>query len=152
MSKRYHYGLDQHSGCWRVYDSCAVSVRGYCIHSGDDQYEAAAVCRRHNEDWEVLCTPYNPPPATTCIEHAYGTTTRLSFQIKVFWAMDAATFARNEIEADRYPSIGIYPLAGAFYLADNDWALLSDGAFPSRTAAEAARSKIVARAVKRHAK
>lgn len=24
------------------------------------------------------------PPATTCIEHAYGTTQRLSFQIKVF--------------------------------------------------------------------
>lgn len=24
------------------------------------------------------------PPAMTCIEHAYGTTTRLSFQIKVF--------------------------------------------------------------------
>jgi archaeosine-15-forming tRNA-guanine transglycosylase len=23
-------------------------------------------------------------PSTTCIEHAYGTTTRLSFQIKVF--------------------------------------------------------------------
>lgn len=25
-----------------------------------------------------------PAPLTTCIEHAYGTTTRLSFQIKVF--------------------------------------------------------------------
>lgn len=24
------------------------------------------------------------PPTTTCIEHAYGATTRLSFQIKVF--------------------------------------------------------------------
>jgi hypothetical protein len=28
--------------------------------------------------------PDTIPPATTCIEHAYGTTERLSFQIKVF--------------------------------------------------------------------
>jgi hypothetical protein len=26
----------------------------------------------------------SPPVTTTCIEHAYGSTTRLSFQIKVF--------------------------------------------------------------------
>ena len=25
-----------------------------------------------------------PPPASTCIEHAYGSATRLSFQVKVF--------------------------------------------------------------------
>lgn len=32
----------------------------------------------------LAARPIGTPPATTCIEHAYGTATRLSFRIEVF--------------------------------------------------------------------
>jgi hypothetical protein len=41
--------------------------------------------RFHWDDFKAVVLPAEPStPCTTCIEHAYGTTTRLSFQIKVF--------------------------------------------------------------------
>lgn len=63
--KRYHWGYDQHSGCWRVYDSEAASPQSYMVASfrGDAlgaQDKAAAKCRRLNEDHELIHSPYNP--------------------------------------------------------------------------------------------
>lgn len=46
--------------------------------------DAAAACERSDLD-PLTCITNRPINFTdTCIEHAYGTTTRLSFQIRVF--------------------------------------------------------------------
>jgi hypothetical protein len=64
---------------WRCqHDNTKGCPQGGCDHA----------CAR-DEDAEIgrlTGQPIRPttPPASTCIEHAYGTTTRLSFQIKVF--------------------------------------------------------------------
>lgn len=46
--------------------------------------EAAAACERADFDPCEAITIHRPDYVTTCIETAYGTTERLSFQIRVF--------------------------------------------------------------------
>ena len=77
---------------------CAEGVRGgtRLLLTHEDgwfdvatRWETIGRCRDLNEavrlfEAALLGLDKATLPATTCIEHAYGTTTRLTFQIKVF--------------------------------------------------------------------
>jgi hypothetical protein len=64
--------------------------------------------------------------------------------------LSAAQLAKREYQAGRSAAsaVQVEHFMGAYYLADSDYHLLADASFPSRDAANAARSKILDKARK----
>jgi hypothetical protein len=63
--------------------------------------------------------------------------------------MTPAQYALNEFRAERHPDIGIYAVAGDFWLTDTNSSLLKARPFTTREAAITARSKAIDAALKR---
>lgn len=57
-------------------------------------------------------------------------------------------YAKSQIAAGKFANLPIYEVCGQFYLCDGDWNLLEGRAYPSRDAAIAGRSKVLAQAAK----
>jgi len=64
--------------------------------------------------------------------------------------MTPTQYALNEFRAERHPDIGIYAVAGDFWLTDTNSSLLKGTSFKTRDAAVTARSKAIDTAMKRH--
>lgn len=62
--------------------------------------------------------------------------------------MKPFNYAKNEILAGKFPQIGIFHVAGSYYLTDADDKLLSGKTYDSKEAAITDRSKILDRARK----
>jgi hypothetical protein len=63
--------------------------------------------------------------------------------------MKPIKYAKQQIEAGKFPSMPVYEVAGSFYLCDTDWNILSGGkAYASKDAAINDRSKIIERATR----
>jgi hypothetical protein len=64
--------------------------------------------------------------------------------------MTPTQYALKELRAERHPDIGIYAVAGDFWLTDGRSSLLKARPFSTRDAAITGRSRAIDAALKRH--